>query len=96
MAQITGFVRLENGDPALGAFVQAFDKDMRTEELLGETVLEETSGRYTISYTRSQHARVKMLLSGLDRLFDVQRAHHPILGGADRQVDEPGLAYSDG
>jgi hypothetical protein len=36
----------------------------------------------------SQDAGLKVALAALDGLFDVQRAHHAVFGGADRQIDE--------
>ncbi len=56
MATVHGFIHTENGGPALGATVRAFDIDMRSEQLLGEAVIAETIGRYQISYT-SDHFR---------------------------------------
>ena len=57
LATITGIIRTEDGNPALGAVVRAFDIDLRSEQLLGETVIEETSGRYEISYSDKQYRR---------------------------------------
>ncbi len=37
---------------------------------------------------RSQHARLELFPAGLDRHLDIQRADHPVLGGADRQIHE--------
>jgi len=51
MATLTGIIRTEDGSPALGAVVRAFDIDLRSEQLLGETVIEATSGRYEISHS---------------------------------------------
>ncbi len=39
---------------------------------------------------RGQHARLEMPLALLDRLFDVERTHHAIFGGRDRQIDKGG------
>ena len=44
---------------------------------------------------RGQHARLEVALAALDRLLDVQRADHPVLGGADRQIDKAGAAVRD-
>ena len=42
-----------------------------------------------------QHARLEVPLAFLDGFFDVQRADHPVFGGADRQVDKADLALLD-
>ena len=57
MATVHGFVHDENGSPAFGATVRVYDKDFRSEELLGEAVVEETSGRYLVTYTVEQYRR---------------------------------------
>ncbi len=36
----------------------------------------------------SQHARLEVALALLDGFLDIQGAHHPVFGGADRQVDK--------
>lgn len=59
MPIVTGIIRTEDGSPALGAVVRAFDVDLRSEQLLGESVIEETSGRYVISYTAEQYRRAE-------------------------------------
>lgn len=59
MAIVHGFVHTENGSPALGANVRAFDVDMRSEQPLGEAVIRETSGRYEISYAADQFRRAE-------------------------------------
>ena len=41
-----------------GRVVRAYDKDMRTEELLGEATTD-TAGGYEIAYTREQYARAE-------------------------------------
>ena len=43
-----------------------------------------------------QHARLEVALAFLDRLLDIQRAHHPVFGGRDGQVDKGGAAELDG
>ena len=40
----------------------------------------------------SQHTRLEMALALLDGGFDIQRAHHAVFGGADRQVNEGNAA----
>ena len=43
-----------------------------------------------------QHPRLEVALAALDSQFDVQGAHHPVLGGADRQVHKAGSAVGYG
>lgn len=57
MPTISGSIRTETGGPSLGATVRVFDKDLRHEQLLGEVVVTETSGRYLINYTADQFRR---------------------------------------
>ncbi|WP_152206097.1 neuraminidase-like domain-containing protein [Marinobacter changyiensis] len=59
MAKIFGIMRTEDGTPALGTTVRAYDIDLRSEQLLGEAIIEETSGRYEISYTAEQFLRAE-------------------------------------
>ena len=71
MATVTGFIRSETGAPALGATVQAFDKDLRHEQLLGEVIITETSGRYEITYSADRFRRAeKKTADLLGRAFD--------------------------
>ena len=44
---------------------------------------------------RGQHPRFEVALAVLNGLLDVQRAHHPILGGADRQIHKAGAVLRD-
>src|SRR5262249_46474636 len=45
-----------NGRPAAGMKVRAFDRDLRSEEKLGEVTTDE-QGRYEIKYTAAQFSR---------------------------------------
>ena len=49
---VYGAVRDQYGDPLNGVTVQAFDRDLRSEQLLGSAPVRE--GRYEIRYERSQ------------------------------------------
>jgi len=51
VARIFGMVRNEYGEPLEGVIVQAFDRDLRSEQLLGIT--RARAGRYEIRYQRS-------------------------------------------
>jgi hypothetical protein len=71
MAVVSGVVHTETGAPALGATVRAFDKDLRHEQLLGEAVITETTGRYEITYTADQFRRAEKKTADLIvRAFD--------------------------
>ena len=50
--RVYGVVRNEHGEPLDGVTVQAFDRDLRNEQVLGSTPARE--GRYEIRYQRSQ------------------------------------------
>lgn len=47
---VRGQVRLEDGSPAAGAIVRAFDKDLRSETLIGEAKTD-SNGQYRITYS---------------------------------------------
>jgi Tc toxin complex TcA C-terminal TcB-binding domain len=59
MPSLSGFIRTESGAPALNATVKGFDKDLRHEQLLGEIVIKDTSGRYQIDYTADKFRRAE-------------------------------------
>ncbi|MEO8149294.1 MAG: carboxypeptidase-like regulatory domain-containing protein, partial [Bacteroidia bacterium] len=50
---VKGTVLYDNGNPLIGAIVRAFDKDLRTQELLGETTTD-NKGYYEIAYSKEQ------------------------------------------
>jgi hypothetical protein len=58
---VRGQILLSNGSPCAGAFVRAYDKDLRSKEPLGksETVTTDKKGQYEITYTAEQFARVE-------------------------------------
>ena len=53
---VRGQVRQMNGRPLAGVLVRAFDKDLRSEELLGEVATDDT-GHFEIQYTTDQFRR---------------------------------------
>ncbi|MBD1822981.1 peptidoglycan-binding protein [Cyanobacteria bacterium FACHB-DQ100] len=55
---VKGSIRLADDSPFAGVEVQAFDKDLRRLERLGQTTTNQT-GDYEITYTRSQFSRVE-------------------------------------
>ena len=56
--RVLGAIRHPNGKPGTGLTVRAFDRDLRSEQLLGETRADK-QGYYQISYTREQFARAE-------------------------------------
>jgi Tc toxin complex TcA C-terminal TcB-binding domain/Neuraminidase-like domain/Salmonella virulence plasmid 28.1kDa A protein len=54
---VRGQVRLADGSPFVDALVQAFDRDMRSEQFLGSAPLQE--GHYEIRYYRSQFVKAE-------------------------------------
>lgn len=56
---VRGQVRLADGTPLAGAVVRGYDKDLRTEEPLGEPATTDKDGRYEIVYTAGQFARAE-------------------------------------
>lgn len=55
---VSGLIHLPNGAPAENALVSAFDRGMRSEQLLGE-ILSESNGAYTIPFTSSRFRRAE-------------------------------------
>ncbi|MBE7385211.1 MAG: hypothetical protein F6J95_027900 [Leptolyngbya sp. SIO1E4] len=56
--------------PPVGITIRIYDRDLRTEQLLGEAILDAT-GRFTIQYTRDQFRRADKATADLDiRLFN--------------------------
>lgn len=55
---VKGRVQLVNGTPQVGVLVQAYDRDLRSEQLLGEQKTN-NAGHYEISYTAGQFARAE-------------------------------------
>ncbi|MEG3838648.1 peptidoglycan-binding protein [Microcoleus sp. herbarium14] len=55
---VRGFLRLSDNTPVPGVEIRAFDKDLRSRELLGETTTN-VNGYYEITYTRDQFSRAE-------------------------------------
>lgn len=55
---VKGRIRQANKSPLVNGVVRAFDKDLRSEQLLGEACTDK-EGRYEISYTRAQFRRAE-------------------------------------
>lgn len=80
---VRGQVRQANGDLLVGGTVQAFDRDLRSEQLLGSA--KTLDGRYEIHYTRSQFSKpakrsadlvMKVLGSGGEELYKTPVHYH--------------------
>ncbi|MCK4790247.1 MAG: peptidoglycan-binding protein [Desulfobacteraceae bacterium] len=68
---VKGQVRLRNQNPVPGVVVKAYDKDLRSEELLGEAVTD-NQGYYRIKYTakqfrRAEKKRADLFVRGFDK-----------------------------
>jgi len=55
---VRGQVRHADGSPFTGAQVQAFDRDLRREQVLGQQTTD-TAGRYEIRYPTAAFARAE-------------------------------------
>lgn len=53
MYNVTGRITLANGEPVSGVTVRAYDRDLRSQQLLGEATTDE-DGHYEIIYTSDQ------------------------------------------
>jgi ribosomal protein L7/L12 len=69
---VFGQVLLSNGQPVEACTVRAFDRDLRSEQLLGETRTDRM-GSYRITYTTEQFERAEMGTADL-----VVRAYNPV------------------
>lgn len=84
---VQGTVYLEEDNaPAKGTLVRAFDKDLRTEELLGEAV-SDAQGFYRITYNAAQFARAEKKTADL-----IVRAY----AQDDTLVGEEGIRFNVG
>ena len=54
---LSGTITYPRSVPATGVIVRAYDKDMRSEELLGQAIVSKEKGYYEISYTPDQFRR---------------------------------------
>lgn len=69
---VSGRVRLPNRYPVEACTVRAFDRDLRSEQFLGESLTDE-SGSYHITYTKEQFKRAEKGTADL-----VVRAFNPV------------------
>ena len=74
----------QNSRAMAGITIRAYDRDLRTEQLLGSATTD-TDGRYQIAYTRNQFRRADKTNADLDlRLFNAVGT--PIKFAADRSL----------
>jgi hypothetical protein len=83
---VQGTVRRENQRPLPQAMVRAFDKDLRHEQLLGETTTD-PQGFYKILYSRDQFRRAEKKTADL-----VVRVFHP--NAPDTRLGEAGPVFN--
>ncbi len=76
--KVEGTVRYPDNSFATGFLVKAFDKDLRSEQFLGETTTN-LSGEYTITYSRQQFKRVEKKSADLIIRIADQEAPEQIL-----------------
>lgn len=93
---VQGKLLQPDGTPVAGAVIKAFDKDLRTEKLLGETKTD-SKGKYVIRYTidklcRPDKRRADLIVRAYDEGKEI--ATSPlIIGAASKQVVD--LVVSD-
>lgn len=56
--KVSGTIQMQDSQPARQFFVQAFDKDLRSEQLLGEGIVDK-EGNYSISYSTKSIIRAE-------------------------------------
>jgi hypothetical protein len=75
---VKGTIRQANGDLYSGAIVRAFDRDLRNEQLLGETTTDR-NGYYEIAYNANQFQRAEKVSADLIvRIFNPQQPNEEI------------------
>ncbi len=73
---VRGTVRNPNGKPVVGAEVRVFDRDLRSEQLLGEGTTDKR-GRYEISYTTARFKRAEKRTADLAvKIFENKKPVH--------------------
>jgi hypothetical protein len=89
---VRGIIRQASGQPLVGAIVQAFDQELRSETRLGEA-LTDGQGNYTIAYTsdlfqRPNKQNADLIVRVLSSTGEVLAASDVILGaGAVQEVN---------
>jgi hypothetical protein len=79
--RVYGTIRDNLQRPLVGAAVQAFDKDIRSEQPLGKPVTTDKSGGYTIDYARDQFASTDK--DAADVIVRVYDANNKLLKESD-------------
>ena len=89
---VSGQVRGEDGRPVRGAMVMAVDRDLRSEEVLGQATTS-TDGRYEIRYTSDQFARAEK--GGADLVVRALSAAGAVLAESPTLFNAPREATVD-
>ncbi|MDQ3185226.1 MAG: hypothetical protein M3Q16_01955 [Pseudomonadota bacterium] len=93
---VRGAIRRVDGAPLSGAVVRAFDRDMRAETLLGQTIAD-TIGIYEISYNTGQFRQVEKVRADLFiRVFEPQgKEEGEREGEGEKELEGGEIAVSD-
>jgi len=89
---VSGKVELQDGQEARGFFIRAFDKDLRSEQLLGEG-LTNKNGNYTITY--SSESLIRSERGSADIFIKVLDPKNRIVGTSDIVFNAPSKASID-
>ena len=89
---VQGKVSKQDGTLLKGNIVRAFDKDLRHEQLLGETITDQ-DGHYEITYTAEQFRRSEKRTA--DLIVRVFNADGKQLGASDILFNAPAVATVD-
>ena len=85
---VRGAIRQTDGFPLPDVIVRAFDRDMRTETLLGQAVAD-TQGFYEIAYTTGQLRRPEKARADL-----IIRAFEPEGNGKGHEIAVSGIVFN--
>lgn len=88
MFTVFGQITRSNGEPASGVTVRAYDRDLRSRQLLGEATTDE-AGEYEITYTRDQFRRTEK-----ERADLVLRVFNPVGTELDVETDRDGTIFN--
>ncbi len=91
---VRGQVRRLDGSPAVGILVQAYDRDLRGENLLGETYTDE-QGNYEITYVEEQFRRSDREQGGADLIVRGIDAAGAVIASSRQIEDAPSQAVVD-
>jgi hypothetical protein len=92
MFAVGGMVRLADGSPAAGVKVSAFDRDLRTEQLLGQSTTGK-DGSYRIQYSGDAFARAET--GGADLVLKAFAADGSLMASSPMLFNAPPSAEID-